>query len=132
MKKDILNNLYNLAKDISPVAGARVVAAIYKRKKLISLGYCQYKTHPLQAKFGEKYSCLDIHAEISAIVNAPRDTDFSKCTLYIARAKKDSITKEWKWGMAKPCKKGCSQALVAFGFKNVVFTIDETGEYDEY
>ena len=48
---NILNSLGKIARDVSFFPNVRIVAALYKRNKLISLGCNQNKTHPMQLEF---------------------------------------------------------------------------------
>lgn len=122
----ILNGLFLTAQAIEPVARARVAACIVYRRKIISYGICQTKSHPMQSIYCRHPEAIYLHAEICAIKNAisnTRDVDFLKdSTLYIARAKYPNKT--WCFGLAKPCE-GCQRAIAAFGISNVIYTTDD-------
>ncbi len=126
-----LNELFKIASAIEePVGSSRIAAAVVLHNKIISYGFCQYKTHPLQSKFSRNSSAIYLHAETCAIKNALRNIelpDLLKCTLYIARAKySDEHKTNFIQGLAKPCC-GCSRAIATFGIKKVVYTLDNDG-----
>lgn len=127
-KKDqkIIDQLFCMAQDIEPVGKARVAAAIYYHRRVISYGICSYQTHPLQKRFGNNNQSIYLHAEINAIRNAiskmKHDPSFLEhSTLYIARAKRTKVGGKWIHGLSKPCP-GCARAIAAFGIKRVIYT----------
>lgn len=126
-----INNLFKLAATLGEVGNSRVAASVVMYNKVIAIGYNQYKTHPLQKKYGKNKMCTHLHAEICAIKNALRYiqlSDLVNCTLYIARAKYRDETKEQViHGLAKPCVNGCERAISAFGIKRVIYTLDGEG-----
>lgn len=112
-----LKDLLQTAKHVTPVAGARIAAAIYDRNELVATGFNSRKTHPLMAKFGKNDKAIHLHAEVDALRDAAKWTlGVEGCTMYIARAKADGSP-----GLAKPCE-GCQRAIVAFGIKEVYWT----------
>jgi len=48
----------------------RVVSMITYKRKIISIGKCGIKTHPLQKRFQKHPDCISLHAEIDAIAKA--------------------------------------------------------------
>ena len=130
-QRKILDTIYQLAVDSPYVYRAKICAAIVKRRKIISFGFNQRKTHTLQARYSKHYLACSIHAEIDAIKNALRKIDTSEldhCDIYIARAKRNGVGKPFIKGLAKPCI-GCQRAIRAFNLRNVFYT--EEGENDE-
>lgn len=125
-ERDILDSLWPLTKHVVPVAAARIVAAIAYKGKIISVGFNQRKTHPLQKKYGKNPDAIFLHAEISAIIQARRELtldELSKSTLYIIR-RRMTIEGLPVYGNAKPCC-GCLKAIKDFGIKKVIYSIDQ-------
>lgn len=123
-----LNDLFNLARDHRPENLSSLVASIYIGNRLVSYGFNNRKTHPLQFKYSKNDSAICIHAEIDAIRNALRSVPLEAlrgASLYIARAKAPAPRKpKTLRGLAKPCA-GCARAIVAFGIQHVYYTEDE-------
>lgn len=113
----MLNRTIALAR-CNRVEGLPAMAALIvnKRGRIIAQGINQRKSHPLQAKFSRFPGWSYLHAEIAALVDA-RGEDLSDATMYIARVLKDGTP-----ALAKPCK-GCQKALIAFGLKDVIWTL---------
>lgn len=112
------------------VSGARVSAVIVIKNRPIAFGTNQRKTHPFQAEYGKNEEAIYLHAETDAIKNALRFVDVEDlrhATLYVCRVKNETSDPKSKFilGMARPCKKGCMQAIVDFKIKKVVYTNDE-------
>ena len=83
--------LFKVAIDLSPVAHAKVAAAIVYKGKIISVGWNSYKTHPLQKHYRRNPLSTFLHAEIDAIIKAKRTgVDLSECVLYVMRVKKSN------------------------------------------
>ena len=74
-----LKYLSALAKEKPMVYRAKIVAGIYIRNKLVSIGENSYKTHPFQARFSKHEDCIYLHAEIDAIKNALREIGVDEC-----------------------------------------------------
>lgn len=135
MKKINVGILDTLAKiaEANDNQGERLAAAVVRNNKIISVGYNHRKSHPFQAKYAKNSHSIFLHAEVHAIKNALRNMevdDLSKCELYVARVKKTGPrSKVWVWGLAKPCS-GCQRAITEFGFKRVVYTTNENGNYE--
>lgn len=121
----IADTLFLLARDKERVGAARIAAAVIYKNRVISFGFNQNKTHPLQSTYGRNSESLFLHAEIDAIKNALRiiniDT-LSQCTLLIMRAKNSRAKAEY--GLAKPCS-GCSNFLDTFKVKRVIYSTNE-------
>lgn len=127
-----INDLFAIARDVTPVASARIAAFIVLNNSVISVGVNSVKTSPFQKRWGKNETAICIHAEISAIKNALKKIDtqsLKNTTMYIARAKKNGQKGKDVFGLAKPCL-GCQRAIAAFGIKKVYHTTDVHGEYD--
>jgi len=75
---------------------AKAAAAIFKRKRLLAVGYNKDKTHPLQGRFCKHPDALFLHAEIDAILKC---RDISKAhRIFVSRH-----TRSGGFGSAKPC-----------------------------
>ena len=121
-----MDELFVLAQDIDPVGGAQVAACLVHKRAVVSYGFCQYKTHPLQSRFSSNEDATFLHAEIDAIAKATqrmRSVDFLRSsTLYVARAKWDGPEKnKYIKGLACPCE-GCTGAINTFKIPRVFYT----------
>lgn len=115
-----LEELCVLARDIEGAGNQRLASFILDKNKVISYGFNQYKTHPLQAKYGEDRFKIHQHAEINAIVNAVRNREITQNkTLVVVR-----VLKNGQKALAKPCM-GCMRAIKDYGFKKVIYTTPE-------
>lgn len=123
----ILNELFILARDVQPVSRSRVVAALVRRKKILAIGINSYTSCFLARKYSLDVHRCYTHAEISCILNYIKfyGTDFSRCTLYVCRAKK--IGGKWVTGLAKPCK-ACQRAIADFNIRKVVWSHERLPE----
>ncbi len=84
------------------------------------IGWNDYKSHPLQARFNPDVpEKICTHAEISAIARAVSAgvSDFDGYTMYVAR-----VTADGEPGLARPCP-GCWRALIEFGINEVEWTV---------
>jgi len=129
-----LEALCEIAKDIIPCGHARIVAALYIKNELVSIGWNQSKTSPFAMKYGKHEKAICLHAEQSAIKQAlhrfsVEDLSNAKTTLYVARVKRLYQGSNFVWGLAKPCS-GCFSSIVDFDIKRIVYTLDN-GEYEE-
>lgn len=108
-----------LARDNPGTSRAKVAAVLVNRSKVMAVGYNQYKSHPLQARYSSNEHAIFLHAEVDAIKNYIREhghSGLSSCTMYVAR-----VTRGGKPAMSKPCK-GCTAALAAFDIEKVHWT----------
>lgn len=115
-------------KNSDPLIRARHASAIVYRKKILSFGFNQKKTHPLQGKFQKNIHANFLHAEIDAIKNyckSGQNVNFlEKCDLFVIRVKYSNWHKTNQIiGNSCPCI-GCFQAIESFGFNRVLYTID--------
>ena len=120
----------NIAEAVPKVANAKIASIVVIRNEIISIGTCQYKTHPFQDKYKHHAEARYWHAETNAIFNALKKIDpidLQKASLYVARVKNKN--NEQVWGLAKPCS-GCMHAIAQFGLKKVYYTTD-SDEYQE-
>lgn len=112
----LASKLFNLAKAVTPVASARVVAALVYRNRVHYIGTNKRKSHPLTRRYDYKPEQIYLHAELDCIRQAIAngEVDLSKYTLLVVRAKRSTTTKEWCYGLAKPCR-GCMSLIEALG-----------------
>lgn len=138
--KKFLNQLAIVARDVTPVAGARIASALVYRRNVIAMGMCEAKSHPLQSKYNRHPLAIYLHSEISCIKNAIRagvtEQMFRNSTLYVVRQKLEQqltvvngqkkVTKKWTSGLACPCE-GCAAAIAAFEIGEVIYSLDDSG-----
>jgi deoxycytidylate deaminase len=120
-----IDYLFKLAQDIEAIKSSRVTSCVVYKNEIVGFGFCQMKTHPMQAQFTRHHNAIYLHAEIDAIKNALKRIsvdDISRATLYIARAKKEQGI--WQFGLSRPCD-GCMKAISSFDINNVIYTTDE-------
>lgn len=89
------------------------VAAIYQRKRLISLAINTDKTHPAMKPWYPYFPGLGTHAELNAILQAEK-IDFSKSTLYVIRIDNNGNVAD-----SKPCCY-CQKMIESFQFYKVI------------
>ena len=91
-----LSMLFELAKDVIPCGNAKLVAALYIKNELVSIGWNQEKTSPFALQYSKNMKGMCLHAETSAIKQALRrfsveDLTKAKTTLYVARVKRPGM-----------------------------------------
>lgn len=91
-------------------------AAILKRKKLISIGWNQDKTHTQSKTWANRH-----HAEFHALVGTSK-IDLAGTTIFVARLDKKEELK-----ISKPCPE-CRELIQAAGIRKV-FYINEFGSW---
>jgi tRNA(Arg) A34 adenosine deaminase TadA len=112
--------LVEIAKNVQPIQSARIVAGIYRRGKLLSIGFNQRKSHPLQAKWASRPERIFLHAEVDAIRNYLyrfTASSLESCDMVVVRVKLKP-NGEWTTGCAKPCD-GCMGALEFYNLRRV-------------
>lgn len=103
---------------------AKLIAVLYDASGCeLALGWNQYKSHPLQAKYADHPDKIYLHAEIDAIANSLRRYRgingvrlLEGSSMYIFR-----FNKNMSLGLAKPCV-GCQRAIRAFNIKTVFWS----------
>jgi deoxycytidylate deaminase len=129
----VMNFLRRQAIDVKAVKSSRIAAAISIRNDIISLGHCQKRTHPFQARYSKNPEAIYLHAETNAISNAlnhVHKNDLARATLYIRRVKKlDKDAEDYVDGLAKPCP-GCMRAILTFGLKKVVYSTEDNNVFE--
>lgn len=116
-KTSLLETCHKLALT-SPYDKFRVGAIIARKKKIISMGINQKKSHPLQAKFTHRPHLESwLHAEIHAITLS-EEKDLAGSNIYVVRALKNGAC-----ATSKPCA-GCMSALKEYGFKKMFYCHD--------
>lgn len=132
LKPEILNQAVAVA--MSSTSKNKVGAIILKKSKLISSATnLENKTHPIQASYGEKASCIHnneglkhkkyLHAEIYSIIRSKGIGD----TIVVARVGGRG-SKELR--IARPCPI-CSTCLKETGIKHIHYSTDH-GFFYEY
>lgn len=119
-----MEHLSLLGADMEPVSNAKVFACIYYKKKIISYGFSQYKTHPFQLEYQKNEHAVYLHAEVDAIYKAKKrlsPQELTRSTLFICRHRTDTFKKEQFYGIAKPCS-GCASCIDAHGIKDVYYS----------
>lgn len=91
------------------------IAGIWLGRRLVSVGYNQRKTHPLQAKHGKNSWALYLHAEVDAIKNFLKTQSVSD----LRRAKMIVIRDDMS--NSEPCV-GCKRAIANFEIRKVEWT----------
>ena len=93
------------------------------RKQIISTGYNQFKTHPLQQQYN-KYRFTEItdrhcvHAEIDALSKIRfHNIDWSKVDLYVYREHRQT----GELMLSRPCE-SCMRFISKLGIKNIYYT----------
>lgn len=115
--------LFEMAKNVEPIQSARIVAGIHRKGKLLSVGFNQRKSHPLQAKWASRPERIFLHAEIDAIRNYLYHhtlDSLESCSMLVVRVKRSN--NRWVCGCAKPCS-GCRRALEFYGLKNIEWSM---------
>lgn len=111
----------------------KIAAGIAIKGTLISLGRNSRRTHPFAARFQKHEEAIYLHAETAAIANALNHVhkdELRRATLYVHRVKHPSArTAEYCDGLAKPCP-GCMGAISAFGIRKVIYSTNETDQYE--
>lgn len=133
MAKEVIDDLFTLAKSIEPHGNARVVSALVYKNRIISYGHNHCKTHPFHFKYSKNLENISFHAETHCIKNALRYIsvdDLKKSVLYIVRAKTNKDHSVWTYGLAKPCV-GCLRCIQDFGIKKIIYTTDNNTLIEE-
>lgn len=126
--KDI--TFFNIAKNMSKLSTWKnkkysIGCIITYKHRIISSGFNQDKTSPIQKKYNKERFSDDtlhsLHAEISALIPLIKQSNinFSKINLYTYREKKNGLL-----GNSKPCK-SCMKLIKDLGIKNIFYTTDD-------
>lgn len=99
-------------------------AALYSRRKLISVGWNHTKTHPLLFQGSKHRRQESRHAEFSVLLGVPKHLVVGS-TVFVAR-----VTKGGRVSMAKPCP-SCQNLLKTAGVRKVYYSNPE-GIMEEY
>lgn len=98
------------------------VAALFHKKKMLSLGMNKTKTHPLAFRLSGSQTKRYLHAEQDCLKGI--NMDLSRMTLYVAR-----MDRNGELANSKPCK-FCSAYIKELGVGRVVYTIDGGVAYE--
>lgn len=133
--KEKLEWLSIIAEDLVPIVSSRHAAAIFDRGKLISVGVCRRKSHPLQARFNANEKAIFLHAEIGAIVSAINklgsEENLAGLQMYVARVSFSNKRRNKFWSLSKPCEHGCAKAIKHYGLGQVYYTVSDNS-YSNY
>lgn len=128
-----INHYFKLARNAcyySDNAKARLGAVLVYKNKVLSVGWNQNKTAPIQKRLNAfrdfdpnaSYAYNSLHAEVSCLsAIMGLDIDWSKTNLFVYRIKKNGDS-----GYARPCK-GCQALIKSLGIKNVYYSCDDNG-----
>ena len=100
----------------------RLGAVIFKRGTIISTGWNQAKTHPLQAKFKDRPQKDYLHAEVHGVVRGLRCRSLLGCSIVVVRVLRNN-----SFGSSFPCP-GCLACLNEVGIKHIVYYDDGINE----
>jgi len=104
---------------------SRLGACVVRKGQIISFGYNQYKSHPLQKKYNINRDRIHedaphyIHAELAALTKAKSilsDESIKDCEIYVYRIKKNGAV-----GLARPCA-ACMEGISKAGIGIVHYT----------
>ena len=124
----IKERLFFLAQDSPSFARAKIVSVLVDGTRIISYGYNQPKTHPLQRKYASNPKSIYLHSEIDAIRNGIRrqNNEIKGLTLITIRVKKERG--DYVLGMAHPCA-GCQRAIIDYELKSY-YSLDHQQDKD--
>ena len=111
----VVNKLKLLSMDNPVNLRCSHVAALYHKKRLISVGVNKTKTHPLSFKLSGLQHKKYLHAEVDCLIGV--DGNLSKHTLYVVRADRNG-----ELAQSKPCEH-CQTYIKELGVGRVVHTI---------
>lgn len=123
-----IKKLFDIAEVLDNDFRYKIVAAVVYKNKIISIGYCELKTHSFQKQYAKNEHSIYWHAETRAIHSASKlltKRQFKKCTLYVCRGKIEN--NKCVHGNSKPCT-GCESAIADFEIPRVVYS--NTTYYD--
>jgi len=98
------------------------VAAIYNKRKMISLAHNKKQSHPKNIEYNYYEDC-GCHAELMAILRGRRE-DYTGYTMAVVR-----VDRNEKINTSSPCK-FCARVITSLNFKRV-FATDKNGEFQE-
>lgn len=96
------------------------VAAIYYKRRLVSIGYNQVKTHPKVRQLGY-HTISGVHAELKACIRAGKE-DYSGHEIAVLRIDRNDGLNE-----SKPCVT-CNSLIESLNFRNCFYT-NSVGEW---
>lgn len=98
------------------------VAAIYKKSKLVSIGFNKDVTHPRTKDF-RYYELAKVHAELNCVIRGGRE-DYEGYSMAVLR-----INRHDKMDYSCPCN-GCRDLLRQLGFSKVYHTMRDGSWHD--
>ena len=113
-----LHRFEEIAEKVSKLSDYKykVGAVIFKKGRVVSVGYNQCKTHTKLLKYFEHAT---IHAECDAILHCPNPGHLDGSSIFVYRTTKDGAP-----AMAKPCPM-CRQLIFENGIKMVYWSTHE-------
>ena len=112
----VVRKLAQLSKDNNVDLRCSHVAALYQKKRLLSLGVNKTQTHPLAFRLSKSEHKKFLHSEIDCLKNV--EAEFKRCTLYVVR-----VDRNGQLAQSKPCKH-CAMYIEELGVGRVVHTVD--------
>lgn len=131
-----INHYFDLARNAcfySDCNCARLGAVLVYKNKVMSVGWNNTKTNPLQQELNQHRN-LDsnvheinnsLHAEVTCLLRARGlNIEYSKSSLFVYRIKKDGSS-----GLSRPCK-GCMSLIKELGIKNIYYSTESGWAYE--
>jgi tRNA(Arg) A34 adenosine deaminase TadA len=110
-----LKKIEEKTKKIEPIFGAKIVAQVEYKGKIVSQERNQKKTHPYQSKLTQGKKNF-LHAEVATIIKAKKNiSTFKDVILTVCRIGKDGKIKP-----SKPCIH-CMQAIKEHGISKIQY-----------
>lgn len=118
------NTYFKCAREISMLSTfprIRIGCVVVKGKSIISSGFNEERTHPIQLRYNKyrkerrKHDTSYIHAEMSAILSSPVH-DLSNCEIYVYRESTDGCLL-----MARPCE-ACMKLIKERGVRVIHYS----------
>lgn len=97
----------------------KLCAILVRGGKILSIGYNNRGSAPIQKRFAVTKYGESTHAEVDAILNGRKLTRLEGSKVYVVRVRSDNTV-----GMAKPCEM-CQRILKNYGVKRAVYTVRE-------
>lgn len=131
-----INHYFNLAHNAcfySDNTRTKLGAILVYKNKVLSVGWNQNKTSPLQKTLNKNRGYdveasearNSLHAEVNCLLKAKDlDIEWGKTSIFVYRIKKNGDS-----GLARPCK-GCQALIKSLGIKNVYYSTDYGWAYE--
>lgn len=118
MRHKVIDKAVSVARNLIhlPNGRSKHFSFIIRKNHIVSIGWNDYKTHPLADRFGYEYPF--IHSELSAILNFNDLQNSHKYSFLNLRFNTGELD------LARPCP-NCQRLLVHYGFNRVVYSTSE-------